>query len=130
NRAGEDHQWQAGPGQHPPPDAGERQPAQGAAEAADSRGAGGCHCRRQRDPGSEEPGESGLSVALDDFVYSDVWKPLIQVASFIKLDVMSLGIEGVKEQLAQIRLCGNTKGKLVAEKVETHEEFERYKELG
>lgn len=72
----------------------------------------------------------GYRVALDDFVYSDVWKPLIQIASFIKLDVMSLGVDGVKEQLAQLRLCGNTKGKLVAEKVETHEEFELYKELG
>lgn len=72
----------------------------------------------------------GYRVALDDFVYSDAWKPLIQVASFIKLDVMALGVEGVKEQLARIRLCGNTKGKLVAEKVETHEEFELFKMLG
>ena len=72
----------------------------------------------------------GYRVALDDFVYSDAWKPLIQVASFIKLDVMALGVDGVKEQLARIRLCGPTKGKLVAEKVETHEEFELFKMLG
>ncbi len=72
----------------------------------------------------------GYRIALDDFVYSDAWKPLIAVASFIKLDVMALGVERVKEQLARIRLCGNTKGKLVAEKVETHEEFELYKALG
>lgn len=72
----------------------------------------------------------GYRVALDDFVYSDAWKPLIAVASFIKLDVMALGVERVKEQLARIRLCGNTKGKLLAEKVETHEEFELYKALG
>lgn len=72
----------------------------------------------------------GYRIALDDFVYSDAWKPLIAVASFIKLDVMALGVEKVKEQLARIRLCGNTKGKLVAEKVETHEEYELYKALG
>lgn len=72
----------------------------------------------------------GYRIALDDFVYSDAWKPLVQIASFIKLDVMALGLEGVKEQLARIRLCGNTKGKLVAEKVETHEEFELFKALG
>lgn len=72
----------------------------------------------------------GYRVALDDFVYSDAWKPLIAAASFIKLDVMALGVERVKEQLARIRLCGNTKGKLLAEKVETHEEFELYKALG
>lgn len=72
----------------------------------------------------------GYKVALDDFVYSDAWRPLLAYAHFIKLDVMSLGVTGVKEQLARLRACGNVKGKLLAEKVETHEEFELYKTLG
>ncbi|RLT95000.1 MAG: HDOD domain-containing protein [Ketobacter sp.] len=72
----------------------------------------------------------GYKVALDDFVYSDSWKPLIGLAHYIKLDVMALGVAGVKEQLARLRMCGNVKGKLLAEKVETHEEYELYRALG
>ncbi|RLT96921.1 EAL and HDOD domain-containing protein [Ketobacter sp.] len=72
----------------------------------------------------------GYKVALDDFVYSDAWRPLIGLAHYIKLDVMALGVNGVKEQLARLRACGNVKGKLLAEKVETHEEYELYRALG
>ena len=72
----------------------------------------------------------GYRVALDDFVYSEEWKPLIPKASFIKLDVMALGPNGVKEQVAKLRLVGDVKGKLLAEKVETHEEFEMYRAMG
>ena len=72
----------------------------------------------------------GYKVALDDFVYSDSWKPLIGLAHYIKLDVMALGVAGVKEQLARLRMCGNVNGKLLAEKVETHEEYELYRALG
>lgn len=72
----------------------------------------------------------GYKVALDDFVYSDAWRPLIGLAHYIKLDVMALGTGGVREQLARLKACGNVKGKLLAEKVETHEEYELYKTLG
>ncbi len=72
----------------------------------------------------------GYRFALDDFVYADEWKPLIKDASFIKLDVMELGALGVKEQLAKLRMIGSVEGKLLAEKVETHEEFELYRTLG
>ncbi|OUR86772.1 hypothetical protein A9Q81_28055 [Gammaproteobacteria bacterium 42_54_T18] len=72
----------------------------------------------------------GYRVALDDFIYSDEWKPLIPKASFIKLDVMDLGVSGVKEQVAKLRLVGDIEGKLLAEKVETHEEFELYRTMG
>ena len=72
----------------------------------------------------------GYKVALDDFVYSDSWRPLLGYAHYIKLDVMALGVMGVREQLARLQACGNVQGKLLAEKVETHEEFELYKTLG
>ncbi|AUM12768.1 EAL and HDOD domain-containing protein [Ketobacter alkanivorans] len=72
----------------------------------------------------------GYKVALDDFVYSDAWRPLIGLAHYIKLDVMALGTAGVREQLARLKACGNVQGKLLAEKVETHEEYELYKALG
>jgi len=72
----------------------------------------------------------GYKVALDDFVYRTELKPLIPMADYIKLDVMALGIQGVKEQLARLRMSGNLKAKLVAEKIETHEEFELYRTMG
>ena len=72
----------------------------------------------------------GYKVALDDFVYRTELKPLIPMADFIKLDVMDLGVQGVKEQLARLRMTGTLKAKLVAEKIETHEEFELYRTMG
>jgi EAL and modified HD-GYP domain-containing signal transduction protein len=72
----------------------------------------------------------GYRFALDDFVYRDGWEPLIRRASYIKLDVMALGSAGVQDQLAKLRATGFVEGKLLAEKVETHEEFELYRTLG
>lgn len=74
--------------------------------------------------------EIGYKIALDDFEYTDAWKPLIPLASYIKLDVMALGLEGTKQELEKIQACDTFTGKLVAEKIETHEEFEQYKALG
>ncbi|PCJ47288.1 MAG: EAL domain-containing protein [Moraxellaceae bacterium] len=72
----------------------------------------------------------GYQFALDDFIYSEEWEPLIPLASFIKLDVMDLGVEGVKEQLDKLHSLCDVSGKLLAEKVETHEEFELYHGMG
>lgn len=72
----------------------------------------------------------GYDVALDDFVFSAEWAPLVQQARYIKLDVLALGELGVQEQLAELHAAGDVKGKLLAEKVETHEEFEIYRTLG
>ncbi len=74
--------------------------------------------------------ELGYRVALDDFEYSEAWKPLLLMADYIKLDVMALGEAGVRSQLEKLKACGPLKGKLVAEKVETYAEFELYKSLG
>lgn len=72
----------------------------------------------------------GYKIALDDFVFSEQWIPLVKQARYIKLDVMALGAMGVKDQLAQLRSAATVEGKLLAEKVETHEEFELYRNLG
>ncbi|MGC1509366.1 EAL and HDOD domain-containing protein [Ketobacter sp.] len=74
--------------------------------------------------------ELGYKVALDDFEYSEAWKPLLQYADYIKLDVMALGVEGVEAQLKLLKASGVLRGKLVAEKIETYEEFEIYKAMG
>lgn len=69
----------------------------------------------------------GYRFALDDFVWSDEWEPLVDIADIIKLDVMALGEQGVRVQLEKL---AGVKAKLLAEKVETHEEFEAYLDMG
>lgn len=69
----------------------------------------------------------GYTIALDDFVYQPHLEPLVRQADIIKIDLMQLG-EGELEEHVE-RLSGNGT-RLLAEKVETHEEFHRCRELG
>jgi c-di-GMP phosphodiesterase len=69
----------------------------------------------------------GFALALDDFVYDDSLEPLLQLASIVKVDVRALAPEEVLEQLELLRARGV---RTVAEKVETVEEFERYRDAG
>lgn len=69
----------------------------------------------------------GYSVALDDFVFHEDLKPIIEVASFVKIDLMTLSREQLDEH---VRLLRRYDVKLLAEKIETQEEFEHCKQLG
>jgi EAL and modified HD-GYP domain-containing signal transduction protein len=71
--------------------------------------------------------QQGYTIALDDFVFSDEWKPLIEFANIIKLDVMAMGEEKTRNAIKKLK---NYNLKLLAEKVETHEEFKYLLELG
>ena len=71
--------------------------------------------------------KQGYKFALDDFVYSPEWQPLVDIADIIKIDVMALKEDGVREQLGYL---DGVKAKLLAEKVETHEEFDMYLDMG
>jgi EAL and modified HD-GYP domain-containing signal transduction protein len=71
--------------------------------------------------------EQGYTIALDDFVLSDEWKPLIEFADIIKLDIMAMGEAKTREVIKQLKPYNV---QLLAEKVETHEEFQYLKELG
>ncbi len=75
----------------------------------------------------EKLSELGYIIALDDFEYSPQWEPLIPLAEIIKYDVMSLGLSGLEKELKYVKKYDL---KLLAEKVETHEEFEHLKNLG
>ena len=69
----------------------------------------------------------GYTIALDDFVYSPEFEPLLKIADIIKIDfVVSSRTEIVK----MLSLLKRHKLKLLAEKVETREEFEFAKKLG
>lgn len=63
----------------------------------------------------------GYSFALDDFVYKPEMEPLIAEVAFIKFDVRALGMREFESQLRLLRGRGPA---LLAEKVETREEFE------
>jgi len=71
--------------------------------------------------------QSGYMLALDDFLDVPAWQPLIPLADFIKVDVLATSPE---EQLRLIKKFKRTKVRLLAEKVETHEVFDRAKRWG
>lgn len=69
----------------------------------------------------------GYTIALDDFVYHPRWEPLIPLAHIIKLDVMALTTGEIEEHCRRLRPRDS---KLLAEKVETPEALERYRDMG
>ncbi len=71
--------------------------------------------------------KDGFTIALDDFIYSDSLQPLVELSDIIKIDLMALNNEELETHAIKL---ANGKRKLLAEKVETQEEFDRCKELG
>jgi c-di-GMP-related signal transduction protein len=70
-------------------------------------------CRRLRD--------QGYAIALDDFVYSPRFEPLAELATIIKVDLRSTPRS---EQLHLLRTYQPKGVRMLAEKVETQEEYE------
>jgi EAL and modified HD-GYP domain-containing signal transduction protein len=77
--------------------------------------------------GIEKLKQRGFTIALDDFVFEAGCEPLIELADLIKLDVLDLEDEVILAQVEQLRPF-NTK--LLAEKIETREQFESCKAMG
>ncbi|MFT4580925.1 MAG: EAL and modified HD-GYP domain-containing signal transduction protein [Gammaproteobacteria bacterium] len=71
--------------------------------------------------------KQGYVFALDDFIYAAKWEPLIEIASVIKIDVLALGREEIKEHVDRLK---GRRVKLLAEKVETFEQHASLLELG
>jgi EAL and modified HD-GYP domain-containing signal transduction protein len=71
--------------------------------------------------------QRGFRIALDDFEYSERWKPLLALASIVKFDCRALGVQGAARQLERMPRGAY---ELLAEKVETHAEFEALRALG
>lgn len=68
--------------------------------------------------------ELGYDVALDDFILNDETRPLLDVASIIKVDLFEPVLEA---DIAEYKRRGI---RLLAEKVEDLETFNRYKDMG
>lgn len=71
--------------------------------------------------------ERGFRIALDDFVYSPAWDDCLEIADIVKLDLTVLEAWQLEEHVHRLRKLGVT---LLAEKVETHDQFERCMLLG
>jgi EAL and modified HD-GYP domain-containing signal transduction protein len=72
----------------------------------------------------------GYSIALDDYTFEPRWAPLIELADIIKVEVPAISpdeLQNLGERINELKIRGIT---LLAEKVETKEEFDAYRKLG
>jgi c-di-GMP-related signal transduction protein len=65
---------------------------------------------------------AGFRLALDDFEWKPEFEPLIALADYIKVDFVKLSVAGRHELLKKTR---GTSICMIAEKVETHEEYKQ-----
>ncbi len=70
---------------------------------------------------------NGFKIALDDFILEKEILPLIKISSIIKIDWLRDSIDKIRELLKALK---GYHGALLAEKIETHEQFEISKEMG
>lgn len=68
----------------------------------------------------------GYTLALDDFVYTPEFLPLVEIAHIIKFDIRALTMDQLHRE---VELVAPYNLKLLAEKVETIEEYDAMKEL-
>ncbi len=62
----------------------------------------------------------GYTIALDDFILRDATRSLVEVADIVKIDITMLDRAKIKEHVSELR---KYPVKLLAEKVETQEEY-------
>ena len=70
----------------------------------------------------------GYKLVLDDFIYNSSWEPFFKLVRLIKFDLTQTSfdeIEIILPKLKKYKLM-----KLLAEKIETEQEFQRAKDLG
>lgn len=69
----------------------------------------------------------GYELALDDFVWSPQWEPLVRLADYIKLDFLATTSD---QRTALVRRLAPAGVRFIAEKVETRRVFEQAKGEG
>lgn len=69
----------------------------------------------------------GYTIALDDFVFTDDWVPLIKIADIIKLDVLEMDLDECRQLIERLKPY---QVKILAEKVETYQEYRTLKRYG
>jgi c-di-GMP phosphodiesterase len=71
--------------------------------------------------------EQGYRLALDDYCDSTETRPFLAIADFVKIDVL---LTTFAEQKRVVQVCHERGIPVIAEKVETDEEFSRCVEIG
>ncbi|MEL0587677.1 MAG: HDOD domain-containing protein [Candidatus Thiodiazotropha sp. (ex. Lucinoma kazani)] len=69
----------------------------------------------------------GYVIALDDYRFEPRWDPLLPYCSIIKVDILELDLDAYKDQISRLKAQGLI---LLAEKVETREQYTHSKRLG
>lgn len=65
--------------------------------------------------------DQGFSLALDDFIYSSEWDPVLPLVDYIKVEIPLLTKEEIKNHVTQLKKYNV---KLLAEKIESEEEYD------
>ncbi len=71
--------------------------------------------------------DKGYSLALDDFVYAQRFEPLIELSKIIKVDFRLTPLDEIEKM---VKYLSKYPCKLLAEKIETYEEFQKALGLG
>jgi EAL and modified HD-GYP domain-containing signal transduction protein len=71
--------------------------------------------------------QQGYTIALDDFEYHDRYRPFLELADIVKVDVLGKSEEQLHREVSQLR---DSRVRILAEKVESREVFEMCKQLG
>jgi c-di-GMP-related signal transduction protein len=75
-----------------------------------------------------EMAQKGYTIALDDFTYAPELVPLIEIADIIKLDFRAHSTDQLQENLRKLAKHG--KKSILAEKIESYDEFTTAWEMG
>jgi EAL and modified HD-GYP domain-containing signal transduction protein len=71
--------------------------------------------------------QQGYTIALDDFVFHDRFRPFLELADIVKIDVMGKSEAQLQQAARQLR---DYQVRLLAEKVETREAYQICKQIG
>ena len=75
----------------------------------------------------ERLSNKGFIIALDDYIYNPSHKPLVKMVDIIKIDIMQLSKVQIIQHVKKLKEFGT---KLLAEKIETIDEYEFCRKLG
>ncbi|MFP6808287.1 MAG: EAL domain-containing protein [Pseudomonadales bacterium] len=71
--------------------------------------------------------KQGFTIALDDFILEETNSAFVPLADIIKIDILAMTTDELRVLAGKLK---HGKSKLLAEKVETEEEYQLCKELG
>ena len=77
--------------------------------------------------GITEMSTRGFALAMDDYNFQPQFKPILPLVQYIKVEIEADGLSELEKRMPALQAIG---AKLLAEKVETAEQFEQLKTMG